>query len=168
MIIAKNKVVSLLYELHENTLAGELIEKVPSEQPFKFLFGAGGLIPEFEQNIDGLKVGDTFEFGIESANAYGLVDEKAIVNLPKDIFVIDGELATELLEVGKVIPMRNEGGHLIHGLVKEVATDTVKMDFNHPMAGKNLFFKGEVVEIREATPTEISHGHVHGPGGHQH
>ena len=52
--------------------------------------------------------------------------------------------------------------------VAEIKEDTVVMDFNHPLAGKDLIFEVEVVEVREATEDEISHGHVHGPGGHEH
>lgn len=168
MIIEKNKVVSLLYELRIGNSSGDLVEKVDPSEPFTFLFGAGGLLPEFETNLKGKKAGDKFEFGIISENAYGAFSLEAIIDLPKNVFMVNGELATEMLQVGKMIPMRDEQGHPMQGKVIAVEIDTVKMDFNHPMAGKDLFFAGEIVEVRTATPDEISHGHVHGPGGHHH
>lgn len=168
MVIEKNKVVSLLYELRVGSAAGELVEKVDPAEPFAFLFGAGGLLPEFELNLKGKKTGDKFEFGIKSKNAYGEVSLEAIVDIPKSAFMVNGELATEMLQVGKVIPMRDEQGHPLHGKVLAVEIDKVKMDFNHPMAGKDLHFTGEIVEVRNATADEVSHGHVHGPGGHHH
>lgn len=168
MIIEKNKVVSLLYELRIGNETGELVEKVDPAEPFAFLFGAGGLLPEFESNLKGKKRGDKFAFGIKSENAYGQFSFEAIVDIPKNAFMVNGELATEMLQIGKVIPMRDEQGHALQGKVIGVEVDTVKMDFNHPMAGKDLHFTGEIVEVRNASADELSHGHVHGPGGHHH
>ena len=168
MTISKNKVVSLLYELRLNNTTGELVEKVDPAEPFLFLFGAGGLLPDFESNLNGKKAGDKFSFGIKSENAYGNFSLEAIVDLPKSVFVVNGELATEMLQVGKTIPMRDEHGHPMHGKVLAVEIDKVKMDFNHPMAGKDLHFTGEILEVRNASADELSHGHVHGNGGHHH
>ncbi len=168
MQIQKHTVVSLLYTLRENNASGEVIEVVQKEQPFTFLYGVGQLLPLFEDNIKGLEVGNNFAFSIEAAQAYGEMNPNAIVQLPIETFIVNGELATDLLQVGSTIPMRNEEGHLMQGQVLEVTEQFVKMDFNHPMAGKNLHFTGEVVALREAEETEIAHGHVHGPGGHHH
>lgn len=168
MTIEKNKVVSLLYELRIGNATGELVEKVDPAEPFAFLFGAGGLLPEFESNLKGKKSGDKFAFGIKSENAYGNISLEAIVDIPKSVFMVNGELATEMLQVGKMIPMRDDQGHPMHGKVLVVDIDKVKMDFNHPMAGKDLHFTGEVLEVRNALAEELSHGHVHGPGGHHH
>lgn len=168
MTIEKNKVVSLLYELRIGNATGELVEKVDPAEPFAFLFGAGGLLPEFESNLKGKKSGYKFAFGIKSENAYGNISLEAIVDIPKSVFMVNGELATEMLQVGKMIPMRDDQGHPMHGKVLVVDIDKVKMDFNHPMAGKDLHFTGEVLEVRNALAEELSHGHVHGPGGHHH
>lgn len=168
MKIDKNKVVSLLYELHVGNANGELVEKVDPAEPFVFIFGTGGLLPEFESNLLGKEAGDKFEFGIKSENAYGNIALEAIVDLPKSIFMVNGELATEMLQVGNMVPMRDQQGHPLHGKVLAVEIETVKMDFNHPMAGKDLFFTGEILEVRNATEEELCHGHVHGPGGHHH
>lgn len=168
MIITKNKVVSVSYVLREGDFGGEVVEQTTSQEPFVFLFGVGSLLPDFENNLLGLKVGDMFKFSIASQNAYGPMESDAIVELPIDIFVIDGAIDYDLLQIGNVVPMRNDQGHLLHGTVVNVTDDVVTMDFNHPMAGKDLYFMGTVLDIREATPTELEHGHVHGPGGHHH
>ena len=82
MIIEKNRVVSLAYRLRRDNAEGEMIETVDSSQPFVFLFGAGGLLPEFESNLSGKDVGDSVDFGIEAANAYGLPDDNALEFVP--------------------------------------------------------------------------------------
>lgn len=168
MVVEKNTVVSLLYELRIGNEKGELVEKVDPSEPFAFLFGAGGLLPEFEANLQGKKAGDKFAFGIKSKNAYGEISLEAIVDIPKSVFMVNGEIAAEMLQVGKVIPMRDEQGHSLRGKVLAVDIDKVKMDFNHPMAGKDLHFTGEVLTVRNASADELSHGHVHGEGGHHH
>lgn len=168
MVIDKNKVVTLHYKLQEGSAEGNLIEETTGKDPLVFLYGVGQMIPEFERQLAGKKEGDTFAFGIISGEAYGDYDPDAIVAIPKGSFVIDGELATDLLQIGKVIPMRDGDGNQLLGTVKEVKDDEVRMDFNHPMAGVDLYFTGNIEDVREATASELEHGHVHGPGGHQH
>jgi FKBP-type peptidyl-prolyl cis-trans isomerase SlyD len=165
--ISKNKVVRLTYELRD---AGNdtLIEKVEKEQPFTFLYGVGGLVEEFETNLANLKVGDSFDFKIKSENAYGSIDETAVVDIPKEAFMIDGKLQDDMLEVGNVLPMRDNDGNFLQGRITGLTDSAVLMDFNHPLAGKDLHFKGEILEVRAATAEEIDHGHVHGEGGHHH
>lgn len=163
--ISKNKVVRMTYELSS---AGELIQKVNADQPFTFLYGVGGLLEEFEQNIADLKVGDTFNFEIAAENGYGEIDEEAVVQIPKEAFMVDGKLQDDILEVGNVLPMRDSDGNFLEGRIITMDDASVTMDFNHPLAGKDLHFKGEILAIREATAEEIDHGHVHGEGGHHH
>ena len=161
------KVVSLSYELRKGGPEGEVIESVTPGKPAQFLIGAGRLIPHFEEQVKNLGKNEHFEFTVNAAEAYGPVNEKAVVDLPKDIFMVDGKLADELLEVGKVLNMEDQEGNPHRGQVMEIGQDTVKMDFNHPLAGIDLHFKGTLIDSREATPDEISHGHVHtGEGGH--
>lgn len=161
------KVVSLSYELRKGGPEGEIVESVESDKPVQFLVGAGRLIPRFEENVISLSNDEGFEFTVKSDEAYGLVNEKAVVDLPKDIFMVDGQLAEDLLEVGKILNMQDQEGNPHRGQVKEIGEETVKMDFNHPLAGMDLHFKGKVLDSREATPEEISHGHVHtGKDGH--
>ncbi|HOI86358.1 MAG TPA: peptidylprolyl isomerase [Lentimicrobium sp.] len=168
MIISKNKVVSLSYELKLDNAAGETVDKADASQPLVFLYGAGNLLPKFESNIADLKVNDNFEFTLDSEDGYGPVIGEAVVELPIDIFMVDGKIDPEMVQVGNVVPMQDNEGRPLDGLIVEVTDEKVKMDFNHPMAGKTLHFSGTILEVREATTEEISHGHVHGPQGHQH
>ena len=168
MNIAKNTVVSMTYILTENDVQGNLIQEVSKDKPFVVLFGAGGLLPKFENELEGLKTGDTFGFGLDSNDAYGDHQPQAIMELDKSIFEVEGKIDEEMLKVGNAIPMQNEQGQPLSGLIKEIKEDKVLMDFNHPLAGTNLHFTGEILEVREASEEELSHGHVHGDGGHQH
>lgn len=168
MSIEKNKVVSLTYELRDGTSGGDVIEQIQEAEPFTFLYGAGNLLEEFETNLKELNEGDNFEFTIESNNAYGPVNEQAILDVPKDIFMIEGELADDILFEGNTIPMQDRNGNPMEGRIVSIQEDKVKMDFNHPMAGHDLHFKGKILEIRDASPEEIDHGHAHGPHGHEH
>lgn len=162
MNITKDSVVSLAYQL---TVDGNVVETVTAEKPMEFIFGAGFLLPKFEENVAGLKVGDKFAFELKSNEAYGEKNPEAIVELAKDIFKVNGEIDETMLAIGNQIPMMSGDGHHMIGTVVEVKGDVVVMDFNHMMAGKDLNFTGEVVAVREATPEELSHGHIHGSCG---
>ncbi|MEO9802152.1 MAG: FKBP-type peptidyl-prolyl cis-trans isomerase [Reichenbachiella sp.] len=167
MNIGNQKVVSITYKLQEGNKSGEVVQEVDNKEPFVFLFGAQQVLPDFEMNLKDKAVGDLFEFGVQSDSAYGPVDENAIVNLPRTMFEADGKLG-EIVKVGNFLPMKDQEGNPLQGLVLEIADEHVRMDFNHPMAGKDLFFSGEVLDVREATAEELEHGHAHGPGGHHH
>ncbi|MFA8436659.1 MAG: peptidylprolyl isomerase [Marinifilaceae bacterium] len=154
MNISKDKVVSVIYELKTDP-QGEVIEKAVKETPLTFLYGAGQMLEKFEENLTGLNMGDAFDFKLTSAEAYGEASEEAVIDLPKNIFEVNGEIDTEVIKEGNVVPMQDSAGRRMNGIVLEVAEATVKMDFNHPLAGDDLYFKGEVIEVREATPEEI-------------
>ncbi len=170
MQITNEKVVTLMYELTVTDADGEkeLIETVEQEDPMAFIQGMSGLPEAFEGNIEGLSIGDTFEFSIPAEDGYGEYDPTAVVELPKDIFKVDGEYVEEMLEVGNYLPMTDDGGNQLNGKVLAVEADFVRMDFNHPLADKEMFFKGTILDVRDATQSEIEHGHVHGAGGVQH
>lgn len=161
MTVAPKKVVSLSYELRLDHQDGEVIEKLTAESPLTFLFGSGGLLPKFEENLDGMNVGDEFDFKLESHEAYGDKKSDAIVDVPKSAFVIDGKIDENMLAIGTKIPMQDASGNKLTGVVQKVTDQSVTMDFNHPLAGNSLFFKGKITEIREATEEELHHGHVH-------
>ena len=168
MVIDKNTVVSLHYRLTENDVLGELVEDTFGSEPLVFLYGAGQMIPEFERQLAGKAAGDQFAFGIKSAEAYGPADPDAVVLLPMSTFEEDGEVDQDMLRIGTVIPMSDDQGNRLNGMVREVNDEGVMIDFNHPMAGTNLFFTDTIESLRAATDTELEHGHVHGPGGHHH
>lgn len=158
MTIQDEKVVSLTYTLRVD---GEIRDQATEEQPLEFIFGLGYLLPKFEEYLLGKEVGDTFEFVLSPEEGYGVYNEQAVVELPKHIFVIDGQLQEQLLEVGKVIPMMNQAGGVIPGKVVAVADETVTMDFNPDLAGKELHFTGKITAIRDATEKELTDG-LHG------
>ncbi len=168
MIIGKNKVVSVHYRLQESDPEGDLVEETFGSEPLVFLFGAGQLLPAFEENLAGKTVGDEVAFGIPSDEAYGLREMERVVDLPLDAFMVDGQLAEDMLVIGNTIPMSDSHGNRLTGVVLEINKDSVTIDFNHPMAGVDLYFTVKVDTIREATESELAHGHVHGPGGHDH
>lgn len=155
MKIGKKTFVSLSYTLK---VAGEVVDSTTADRPLEFVYGAGYLLPKFEENIKGLGVGDKFEFTLDAADGYGEVIPEAVTELPKNVFMIDGAVEEGLLEVGNQIPMSTADGQHLVGVVKEVKDDVVIMDFNHPMAGKTLDFSGEVVGVREATDEDLMHG----------
>ncbi len=164
MIADKNNVISIVYELRSGSKDGEVVESLNSSNPLTFLFGTGGLLPKFEEKLTGLSSGDNFEFLLRSEDAYGPVVENAIVNVPQTVFEVDGKLDENLMKVGNMVPMMDTEGRRLNGKVMAIEGDAVQMDFNHPMAGNDLYFKGEVTDIRIATEEELSHGHIHGSG----
>ena len=141
MNISDNKVVSLLYELKENDANGTILEVTSDESPLKFVSGSGMLLPDFENNITGLKMGDAFSFTLTSEQGYGDINKDAIIKLSKEVFTVDGVLREDLIEIGNVVPMRNNEGVPLNGKVLSVDESDVTLDFNHPMAGKTLFFQ---------------------------
>lgn len=170
MNISNNKVVSVHYVLQIDVNGEKVVaDKSDLENPLQFLHGGGSLLPEFESNLEGLKKGDDFSFKIEATNGYGERDASAVIPIPIDSFKGEnGEIDTEMVKQGNVLPMVDQEGNQMQAIVIEVNEDHVVMDFNHPLAGKELFFSGSVADVREATKEEIDHGHVHGSAGHQH
>lgn len=155
--IDQDHVVSLSYILTVNETS-ETIEEVTAENPLNFIYGKGTLLPRFEAHLKNLSVGENFDFVLTAEEAYGQVNESAITELPKSIFEVDGVLREDLVKLGNVVPMRDSQGRRIDGKVIAITDDTVRMDFNHPMAGKDLNFKGKVVDLRKATAEEIEFG----------
>jgi len=168
MKIGKSKVVTMTYILKMNDENGEIIQEVKEDRPFVNLFGVGTLLPAFESNLENLEPEATFSFAISAADAYGEKNDEASIELEKKLFEIDGKIDEDLLVIGKVIAMQDQDGNPIEGRVLEIKDDTVMMDFNHPLAGQDIHFSGKILDVREATPEELEHNHVHGEGGHQH
>ena len=161
MKVEAKKVVSLSYELKDSKEATTIIETLTKESPLQFIFGNGSMLPEFENNIKDLNPGDSFNFMLTAEQGYGELDENAVIELSKEIFMADGKLREDLVQIGNSIPMKDANGNLINGKVLKINESTITMDFNHPMAGSDLFFKGEIISIRTATAEELQHGHIH-------
>lgn len=161
MVVSNDKVVSVVYDLTLANDKNEVIEKVDDTNPLVFLLGRGNLLPKFESNLDGLNIGDSFDFVLISEDAYGKKSDEAIVELPKSIFEVEGQIDETLLTIGNMVPMMDQQGNHFNGKVLEIQSELVKMDFNHPLADKDLHFKGKVVDVRDATDEELMHGHIH-------
>lgn len=168
MIIANNTVVLCHYTLREGTETGQLIESTEGGEPLGYIHGIGMMIPLFETNLAGKQAGDEFSFGIKAADAYGEYNADAAEEIPKAAFNLEGVVAQDIFVEGEILPLEDQDGNQMQGIITQVNEETIVVDFNHPMAGIDLYFTGIVQGVREATQLEITHGHVHGEGGVQH
>ena len=170
MKIAPNTVVAVSYELSllNEDDAWQVVEVVPAEDPMHYIQGMSGLPESFENHLNGLAVGDTFDFNIKPEEGYGEYDPEAMAEIPLQVFEVDGKRQDDILQIGQMVPMTNEDGHRLMGQIVEINDEFVLMDFNHPLAGREMHFKGTVQKVRTATPEELDHGHVHGDGGVHH
>jgi FKBP-type peptidyl-prolyl cis-trans isomerase SlyD len=169
MEITKNRMVTLTYDLRLDDQNGDMIEQATADRPLRFIYGAGQMLPKFESQLAGMKSGQPFEINLTKYDAYGEINDDAIVELPLNVFSVDGNFDEEMVKIGNTVPMMTGDGQRLNGIVLEVSDQVVKMDFNHPLAGEDLHFQGEVLEVREATDEEIaalfSHGCGCGSGG---
>ena len=165
MQISPEKVVSVTYTLTLDN--GAIADQADANQPFLFIHGIGQTLPAFDDALQGLAAGDEFSFSLTADNAYGMPNDNWIIDIPLSVFQ-GPDVPEGILELGAVLPMQDQSGNPMDGKVVEIGTDNVKMDFNHPLAGEALNFSGKVIEVRDASPEELDHGHVHGPGGHHH
>lgn len=161
MNIADQTAVSLEYTL-KNT-SGEVIDSANADSPLVYLHGAGNLIPGVENALAGKSVGDEVQVTVAPEDGYGSRVEEMVVKVPR------AELPEGELQIGMQFQVQHEGGTGIVTLTAiNIEDGTATLDGNHPLAGETLDFAMKVLEVRAATPEELEHGHVHGPGGHQH
>lgn len=157
MSISDNQVVSIHYELR-NVDNGEILDSNINAAPLSFIVGKGQIIPGLEEKIKELKAGENADIKVAAADAYGIYDENAVQTLPKEQF------AGLELQVGMTLYGQGEHGETVQVIVKNFNDETVEIDFNHPLAGKDLLFAISILEVREATADEILNGYV--GGGH--
>lgn len=152
-----NKYVTVAYELYTDNDKGihELVEKAPIEHPFQFISGLGIALDSFENKILALVEGEAFDFVLKVDEAYGPYEQDHVIELPKETFAINGRFDKDMVYPGAVLPLVNADGMRFQGLVLELKDNTVIIDLNHPLAGKDLHFKGQVVTMRDATNEEI-------------
>ncbi|MDO4309452.1 MAG: FKBP-type peptidyl-prolyl cis-trans isomerase [Prevotella sp.] len=151
-----NKYITVDYQLY--TVDGdktELVEKTTADRPFQFISGFGVTLDAFEKHIVALAKDETFDFTLTKDEAYGDYEAARVLNLERQMFCINGHFDHEHIYKDAIIPLQNEDGNRFYGRVLEIGTDSVKIDLNHPLAGKTLNFKGCVTESREATNDEI-------------
>lgn len=156
MQITKDKVAQIHYTLTDNT--GTVLDSSSGREPLTYLHGGGNLILGMEEGLEGKAKGDKFKLKIAPEKAYGVRDSKLIQKVPRSSF------GNQKIEKGMKF-QTNHGGVVT---VTETGLESITVDGNHPLAGVELNFEVEVMGIRNATPEEIAHGHVHGDGGHHH
>lgn len=156
MEITKNTVASIHYTLRDDD--GTVIDSSEGRDPLQYLHGAGNLIPGMEEGLEGKSKGEKFNLKIEPDKGYGEKDENLVQKVPRSAF------GDQEVKPGMRFST-NQGGVVT---VTDVGLESVTVDGNHPLAGVPLNFDVEIMDVRTATADEISHGHVHGAGGHQH
>ncbi len=156
----KDKVVSFHYRLSDD--ADAEVENSRARAPLEILFGHGNIIPGLEQAIAGHDAGDRFDVVVPPEQGYGQRREDFVQRVPKKYF-----RDPEHLQPGMPTVLSTRDGQR-SVIVLKIGSSVVDVDLNHPMAGKTLHFAIEITDVREATPEEIAHRHVHGAGGHDH
>ena len=160
MKIEKDRVVRFHYTVSEVGQA-PLESSKEGGEPLSILVGHGNIIPGLENALDGREAGESFGVDVPAADAYGERRDGLSQRVPKKHFG-DQKLAPGQ----QVVLNTNFGPRSV--TIEKVGMSVVDIDLNHPMAGKDLHFDIEIVEVREANPEEVAHGHVHGEGGHHH
>ena len=161
MTIAQHKVVSIHYEVFDSD-SDELIDSSEHGEPMIYLHGAQNIVFGLERALEGKSKGDELEVTITPADAYGERSEDRIQQVPREAFQ-----DMDKVEPGMTVAAQTEQGQ-IDLVITEVEDDLVTVDANHPLAGKSLKFNVTIEDVRDASDEEKAHGHVHGPGGHNH
>lgn len=165
--IQPGKYVELGYNLYEVAPDGTetLVHQTDVNDPERVIFGVTrGMIVPLEKAIEGLEKGGKFDVAVKAAEAFGEYDPEQVAELERDIFLVDGKFDEEAIKPGALVPMMTADGFRINGKVLEVTPTHVKMDFNHPLAGKDVRFRGEIIAVRDATPEELQPAHGCGCG----
>ena len=157
MKIQDQTMVTMTYVLRENDENGPVLQETTKENPFQCIFGMKQLLPKFEENLMGKEPGETYSFTLAPEEAYGVRDDRNIIDLDKNLFCQNGVLM-EMVKEGAQLMMRTASGQPIAGIVMAIDDDHVKMDFNHEMAGKTLHFSGEIIDVRETTDDDYNCG----------
>ena len=156
--IEPGKYVELVYDLYKINPDGteELVHQVDENDPEGFVYGiVRGLVAPLEKDIEGKSAGDTFDITATADEAFGERSDEYIAELEKEVFDVDGKFDDNMVKVGNSLPMMTADGMKIIGTVVEVTPTHVKMDFNHPLAGSSVRFKGSVKTVRDANEQEI-------------
>ena len=152
-------VVSMDYKL---TVDGEVLDSSDDAGPLQFLAGYGNIVPGLEREMAGMKIGESKDVVVAPADGYGEFDEEAFMEVPRNEFPTDLQL-----EEGIELNVTDEDGQNQYARVENITDESVRLDFNHPLAGAELHFTVKVVALRDPTKEELDHGHVH-EEGHNH
>ena len=159
MAIEANKVVTMNFKLTDDQ--GNILDSTEHGGPFSYLTGKNNILPKLEEAVNNMIIGTKKQIKLDAENAYGNYNEQIVQVVGKENFPEDF-----VLEVGMEYMASNPDGVQMPFVITEVRDEDVTIDFNHPLAGKNLNFDVELIDVRDATQEELAHGHVHGPGGH--
>ena len=174
MKVNKDKLVRVHYRLYRGEGTDDLVEETYGGEPMEYIQGLGLLLPYFESQLLGKEAGEAFDFVIPVDEAYGRVNTDLQMTLPRETFFVDGEFDEEMVHTGAILPMLTSDGQQVEGEVIDVWEEGVDMDFNHPLAGEDLHFVGEITEVKDPTPEELDqytghhHHHDHEHCGHHH
>lgn len=158
--MASNKFITVSYKLYapmKSSGETELIEQTSEGHPFVFISGMGLTLDAFEAQIEPLAAGDNFKFTLSVEEAYGAYVDEAVQRVPREVFEIEGKINSEFVYEGAVVPLTNSDGERFNGTIVEIGDKEITVDLNHPLAGKELTFEGQVIENREATNQEVEH-----------
>lgn len=152
-----NQFIAVSYQLHSVENEGmTLVEEATEERPYRFISGFGLTLDLFEEAIVNLRAGQEFEVELPPEQAYGHFQPEHVLDLEREVFTVNGRFDAENIYEGAVVPLQNEEGTRFMGRILDVGDKRVKVDLNHPLAGKTLHFKGKVIENREASNEEIA------------
>jgi FKBP-type peptidyl-prolyl cis-trans isomerase SlyD len=160
MLVARDTVVTIHYTLKND--AGEVLDSSAGGEPLAYIHGGGNIIVGLEEALEGKTAGDRIAVAIPAAKAYGEHDHALVQQVPRRAFQSGGDV-----KAGMRFTAQTEHGPR-QVVVTRVAGDMVTVDGNHPLAGQALNFDVEIAQVRAASEEELAHGHVHGPGGHDH
>ena len=147
MTIKTGSEVTLLYKLTYDNAEGELIEETTTEEPMSFSFGKGEMLDAFEEELAGKKGSEEFSFTLTPEQAYGEVQVELVVEYTKDSFLVEGELDEDFLQEGEWIEMTDDDENVFEGMIEENKVNTVLVNFNHPLAGESIHFKGIITKV---------------------
>lgn len=156
--VQAGRVVAMDYTLHVN---GEKVDTSEGREPLEYLHGAGNIIPGLERELAGMEIGDSKKVVVAPSDGYGENDPEAFIEMPRSEFPSDIPL-----ELGLELQVQDPNGNPMYARIDAITDETVHLDFNHPLAGKELHFDVTVLALREPTEEELDHGHAH--SGHEH
>lgn len=152
-----NKYIAVSYKLYDITDGqSTLLEQTADDTPFDFISGLGIALETFENEITKHSKGEKCEFSLNPEQAYGEYVQAHVLDLDKEMFSIDGKFDDEHIFVDAIVPLQNADGNRFNGKVLSISDNKVKMDLNHPLAGKTLKFDVEILENREASNEEVA------------
>jgi len=156
-----NKVITMNFTLTDET--GNILDSTDAGGPFSYISGKGMVLPKLEEAVSVMIIGTKKQLKLEAKDGYGEYKDDAVQAVGKENFPEDF-----VLEAGMEYVASNPDGVQMPFIITNVEDETVTIDFNHPLAGKNLNFDLELLDVRDASAEELTHGHVHGAGGHHH